>query len=82
MIHIKQNNFQRDIYPDDTPISTGHTPSFGEWQLCPKCNGQGMVLIPPYVAGDATEWSSTTVCTHTCPVCNGAKIIQRPIIKP
>ena len=44
------------------------------YQLCPKCNGQGIVSKPPYVAGDVHEWSSTSA-TFTCDVCNGAKII-------
>lgn len=46
------------------------------WQKCPKCNGQGIVSKPPYVAGDVYEWSSTSA-VHTCDVCNGAKIIKR-----
>jgi DnaJ-class molecular chaperone len=53
---------------------------FGEWQKCPKCDGQGTVSKPPGIAGDVYQWSSTS-CTHQCDVCNGAKIIQRPIIK-
>ena len=28
------------------------------YQLCPKCNGQGTVSKPPYIAGDVYEWSS------------------------
>ena len=27
------------------------------YQLCPKCNGQGQVSKPPYIAGDVHEWS-------------------------
>jgi len=46
------------------------------WQKCPKCDGQGIVSKPPYVAGDVHEWSSTSA-VHTCNVCNGAKIIKR-----
>lgn len=42
--------------------------------LCPKCNGQGIVSKPPYVAGDVHECSSTSA-THTCDVCNGTKIL-------
>lgn len=46
------------------------------YQLCPKCNGQGIVSKPPWVAGDVYEWSSTQ-SQFTCDVCNGAKIIPQ-----
>lgn len=51
-------------------------------QLCPKCNGQGIVQKPPHVAGDVNEWiSSNTI--YTCDVCNGNKTLIMPIeIKP
>ena len=49
----------------------------GVWQKCPKCDGQGIVSKPPYVAGDQHEWSSTSP-THVCNVCNGAKVIAPP----
>jgi hypothetical protein len=42
--------------------------------LCPKCNGQGFVSKPPWVAGDVDVWTSTA-CTHTCDVCWGMKIL-------
>lgn len=41
---------------------------------CPKCDGQGIVSKPPWVAGDVFIWSSTQAA-FTCDVCNGAKII-------
>lgn len=44
------------------------------YQLCPKCNGQGVVSKPPYVAGDVHEWASTS-SAFPCDVCNGNKII-------
>lgn len=49
------------------------------YQLCPKCNGQGIVSKPPYVAGDVYEWSSTQ-SSFTCDVCNGSKIIPKATI--
>ena len=52
----------------------------GEYQVCPKCNGQGIVSKPPWIAGDVYQWSATSA-TFICDVCNGAKIITRPIIK-
>lgn len=47
----------------------GVTQQFGYWQLCPKCDGEGTVTT-----------TSTFILTATCPVCNGAKILARPII--
>ena len=44
------------------------------YQLCPKCNGQGQVSKPPYIAGDVHAWSSTSLM-FVCDVCNGKKII-------
>lgn len=49
------------------------------YQKCPKCDGQGMVSKPPYVAGDVFEWTSSSV-THTCDICNGSKIIPMFIV--
>jgi len=46
-------------------------------QICPKCNGQGIVAKPPWVAGDVQVWcaSQTSFC---CDVCRGLKIIYVP----
>lgn len=41
---------------------------------CPKCDGQGIVSKPPWIAGDVHQWSSAEV-TYQCDVCQGAKII-------
>ena len=48
------------------------------YQLCPKCNGQGIVSKPPWVAGDVNEWISSGGGNYVCGVCNGAKIIAVP----
>jgi DnaJ-class molecular chaperone len=45
-------------------------PQFGEWQLCPKCDGFGQLL----------KGATAIPYTVTCPVCNGAKVLARPII--
>jgi DnaJ-class molecular chaperone len=45
----------------------------GEWQLCPKCNGEGTVT-------EQTASTFIATITRTCPVCNGAKVLARPII--
>ena len=49
------------------------------YQLCPKCNGQGQVAKPPYIAGDVHTWSSSQGI-YECDVCNGSKIIPMLII--
>lgn len=49
----------------------------GHWQLCPKCNGQGTVSKPPYIAGDVNEWSST-LANHRCNLCGGTMKIWNP----
>lgn len=42
----------------------------GEWQLCPKCNGEGTVVC-------ALPTMSTSPF-KVCDVCYGAKIIRKP----
>jgi hypothetical protein len=49
-------------------------PTSKEYQKCPKCDGQGLVNKPPYVAGDVNDWESSST-SFVCDVCNGAKII-------
>lgn len=46
-------------------------------QLCPKCNGQGIVSKPPWLAGDVNQWCASEY-THTCNLCNGAMILYVP----
>ena len=47
------------------------------YQKCPKCDGQGTVSKPPYIAGDVHKWVSTAT-SWTCDVCNGAKVLLVP----
>ena len=49
------------------------------YQVCPKCNGQGQVTKPPYIAGDQNTWSSSSAISQ-CDVCNGQKIIPMFIL--
>lgn len=51
-------------------------PIFGEWQLCPKCNGSGQV----YENRGTPGLTDYTVGWFNCDVCNGAKVLARPII--
>ena len=48
-----------------------------KYQLCPKCNGQGYVSKPPWVAGDQNEWTSTSAF-YPCDICSGAKVLLVP----
>ena len=50
------------------------------YQKCPKCDGQGSVSKPPYIAGDVFEWSSTQAI-HVCDICNGEKIIPMYVLE-
>lgn len=45
---------------------------FGEWQCCPCCGGLGYMEVARLVG---------TVLDNSCPVCQGQKIIQRPIVE-
>lgn len=45
------------------------------FQVCPKCDGQGIVSKPPYVPGDIQSWSAANAGPYKCPVCNGNKLI-------
>lgn len=47
----------------------------GQWQKCPKCDGQGIVSKPPYIAGNQNTWTSSEI-SYTCNVCNGKMIIK------
>jgi Ribonuclease G/E len=47
------------------------------YQLCPKCNGQGHVSKPSYVPGDVISWVDSQT-SHRCDVRNGEKIIRTP----
>jgi hypothetical protein len=52
-----------------------------KYQKCPKCDGQGTVSKPRYVAGNVHESLSSSV-SHICDVCNGNKIIiLQPMLK-
>jgi hypothetical protein len=46
---------------------------WGEWQLCPYCGGEG-IRQPPYPI------IHMTAIDTKCPVCNGAKVLLRPLI--
>lgn len=41
------------------------------YQKCPKCDGQGIVSKPPWLAGDISTW----VSSETSYICNGEKVI-------
>ena len=58
-----------------SPSSSG-VQNGGQWQKCPKCDGQGMVSKPPWIAGDVTEWTSTQT-SYPCDLCGGMKVIKQ-----
>jgi len=50
-----------------------------EYQLCPKCNGQGITSRPPWVPYDQNEWTSSAT-SYVCNICHGAGIIPKAIL--
>lgn len=46
----------------------------GEWQLCPKCNGDG------HLGRYNSPMFSSSNSLPTCDVCNGSKIIAKPVL--
>jgi hypothetical protein len=51
-------------------------------QLCPKCQGQGVVGVPPGVPGNKDEYGNITFVASqtswTCDLCNGKMYILVP----
>ncbi len=48
--------------------------TLGEYQLCPKCNGDG------HLGRYNSPVFSSTNSLPTCDVCNGSKIIAKPFL--
>ena len=40
-------------------------------QKCPVCDGTGLVSKPPWVAGDQTQWTTSSAGPWPCKRCNG-----------
>lgn len=84
MQNSKINNVQPEQQYNSEPIADGNSsaqvaqsPMLAAvipYQLCPKCQGQGIVAKPSWVAAGVDNWSSTSA-VHQCDVCNGQKII-------
>lgn len=49
-----------------------------EYQLCPECNGRGLVSRPSGLAGDIDAWSSASTSCYLCDVCDGIGILLSP----
>ncbi len=43
--------------------------------VCPNCNGQGKVQIPPWIAGDQSTYTTSSVGQYPCFPCGGAGIV-------
>lgn len=48
-----------------------------QYQVCPKCQGQGVVSKPPGLAAEVTSWAGTE-SSYQCDVCNGFKVLLIP----
>ena len=46
----------------------------GYYQLCPKCQGQGLVSKPAWITAEQTTWEGTAT-SYQCDVCGGAKTL-------
>ena len=47
------------------------------YQLCPKCNGQGVLSKPPWGSADIYQWT-TSQASFVCDVCGGNKTLLVP----
>jgi len=60
-----------------------HNVTLVNYQLCPKCNGQGVVSEPPYTMIDIHgESSAEPTSAFICNICKGEKIIPLFPINP
>ena len=50
-----------------------------EWQLCPKCSGNGSVNMSQRILGNPVE-AFNPMANIMCDVCQGHKIIVKPIV--
>lgn len=50
-------------------------PIFGEWQLCPKCNGNKQIWVNAIYPN-----TTVTYGYNTCDLCNGLGVIEKPIL--
>lgn len=48
----------------------------GQWQKCPKCDGQGIVSKPPWINGDQNTWAASEG-SYTCNLCNGQMVTKQ-----
>lgn len=72
-----------DLWPDSTVLmamqeyaNQSKQTEMVEMMLCPKCQGQGIVSKPPYVAAEIQQWNSSSTA-FTCDICNGNKLIPK-----
>jgi DnaJ-class molecular chaperone len=67
-------NYNKEMYEKLSNLEKLYVGNNNKYQVCPKCNGQGIVSKPPWVAGYVDVWTDNAT-SHTCDVCNGQKII-------
>ena len=74
-----QNRKQKAEKPTSASLLQNCLLAAVPYQCCPKCEGQGIVAKPSWVAAGVNNWSSTSA-VHQCDVCNGAKTIPMYIV--
>ena len=52
------------------------------YQKCPACDGTGLTIRPPWIAGDKKVWVSSDTGPYACKCCNGSGIILLPPNQP
>ena len=65
-----------DSRPVEAEVMPNEVVAGGQWQKCPKCDGQGIVSKPPYIAGDQNTWASAET-SYICNLCNGQMVIKQ-----
>lgn len=42
---------------------------------CPCCDGTGLTIRPPWIAGDINTWYDSNAAPYPCKACNGTGIV-------
>ncbi len=77
------DKFNKELMKENVPVEMQVTEvdpqaisNSGQWVRCPKCDGQGIVSKPPWIAGDQNTWTDTQL-TYTCNLCKGMMVIKQ-----
>jgi hypothetical protein len=83
----RKGESRTSIYPPNIGVTTepqGRKPIYSDagirlWQVCPLCQGTGRVADNiMYGTPYTSDYVTNNTAGHTCPVCNGKRIIPTP----